>query len=236
MKLLPAILVLPFVPALACSSTDSSDVKTHGMHATYTAVSDGSGTRAEAVLKVGGAASNDFVKLSSGDTLTVTAGSETSPLTETHFGELYSYVADLQADAAGTVFTFNFDRTDDEDAPASSATMPTAFNVTAPAAATVVSRAGALTITWDNSATADQMSVDVKGDCILDFHKSVTGDPGTFTINAGDLRTPDNKQNESCSGTVVVNRTRAGTLDAHFGEGGSVTATQMRSVSVRLDP
>lgn len=220
----------------ACESTDSEDVKTSGMYATFTAISDGSGTRAEAVLKVGGATSNTFVKLSSGDTLSVKAASESLTLTETHFGELYSYVGDLTADAPGTEFTFVFDRTSDEDAPSSKATMPAAFNITAPAASTVIKRSESNTITWDSSGSSNAMTVEVKGGCIIDYRQAVTGDPGTFTLNAGALKTPQNKETESCSGTIVVTRASAGTLDPAFGEGGSVTASQQRTVEVRIDP
>ena len=101
-------LTLLSLGVMGCESADSSDIKTSGMHATFTAVTDGTGTEATAVLRVGGSASNTFVKLSSGDALAVAAGTETDTLTETHLGDFYSYLGSLEADDPDTLLTFSF--------------------------------------------------------------------------------------------------------------------------------
>ena len=68
-----SLLLLPTV-ALGCASTESQDVRTSGIFATFTATSDGTTTKAQAVFRVGEASSNTFVNLEFGDSVTVTVG------------------------------------------------------------------------------------------------------------------------------------------------------------------
>lgn len=223
--------------SMACSSSDSEDIRTSGMYANYTAVSDGASTRVTATLRVGGPTSTNFVKLSSGDSLVASSGSESQTLTETHLLEIYSYVGTLSVNAEGSVINFNFDRSAaDEDAPNSNVTLPAEFSISAPTGGDQ-SRAQALTVTWAPSGSSDTMTVSVDGDCLRHRTFDVTGDPGTFTLNAGQVEPLNSgSTGSSCSATIAVARRRNGSVDPAFGEGGLITGTQARTVSIRSIP
>ncbi|MEW5850311.1 MAG: hypothetical protein AB2A00_16090 [Myxococcota bacterium] len=221
----------------ACQKADSEDIKTSGMHATITATSDGDGTHVQAVLRVGGAASNTIVRLSSGDKLTATAGDETAVLSETQILSYTSYATEMQSDADGQLFVVALERASEEDKDAleNKATLPNGFTVSAPVANAIIKRSQQLVIDWAPSGTSDEMDIVVDGDCVRVETFDVSGDPGTFTINAGTIKAHNDRENESCNGTIVVKRTRAGTLDPAFGSG-VVTGVQARTINVRIDP
>lgn len=224
-----------------CASVKSTDVATSSIYAQFTAVTEGSGTTATAVLRVGEADSNTYVNLEAGDTLTAAAdagtdGEELVELAEVNLGDLYGYVGLLTADAEGTPFTFAFTRDAAESAPDSHATMPAPFALTSPVADTAVSRAEDITVTWEPSGGDDPVQVTLSGDCILDVTEDVAGDPGTYTFEPGSYVVPDGQEGESCAGTLTVRRLSYGELDPALSSGGVVYAAQERSVDVRLDP
>lgn len=220
-----------------CESADSEDIRTSGIYATFSAESDGSSTKAVAVLRVGGAASNTFVKLSNGDTLTVSAAGQTQALMEVNLLQAYSYQGTFSAVNENAAYVFNFDRaTDTEDAPNSNVNLPATFAISAPAAASQFSRSAPITVTWAPSGTTDRMSLEVRGDCIQTRILDVTGDPGTFTINGGTINPLAGRTADNCSSTITVRRARTGTLDPAFTEGGSVVGIQARQVGFRSDP
>lgn len=225
------------VVALGCEKADSTDIKTSGMYATFTAVNKGGATRVAGVLKTGGAVSNTFIQLGGNDKLFAAAKEEKKQLAEHHVGNFYEYDADLAANAENDEVVFSFERVaPDESAPNSKVTLPKPLTITAPAASVIVKRSEPLTVTWDNQGTTDRMIVEVTGDCVHYYKAEVSGDPGTFVIEANKIKPLNDQASAACSGMVKVSRTRAGTLDPAFGEGGQVTATQLREVSVRIDP
>lgn len=223
--------------AVGCSSVKSEDVYTDALYANLTAVSDGDGTRAEAVLRVGGAASTTYVQLTGGDKFTVTGGAESSDMTETNLGNLYGYVAELAVDDQDTEFLFNLQRSLDDGAPNSTCTMPPPLDIQSPADGDSTSRgAASLTVTWDPSGENDDIIVSVTGDCFSNAEESVAGDPGTYTFEPGTLESYEGSEDESCAGTVSVTRQRAGDLDPGYGEGGEITCAQQRTVDITVAP
>jgi hypothetical protein len=235
----PFILSFLMLPALvACESVESTDVLTSGIWAGYTVTSSGNGsTTTEASLKVGGDLSNTFVNLEEDDAVTVTSGGETQTLVEKNLGDIYWYDATWNTEAADTEFVFALVRTVDDGAPASTVTLPAPFTIDAPTAAFIVKRgADPLTVTWSPSGSDDNMVIEVSGNCIEAVSETVSGDPGTFTFSADRIVTAEDKEAESCEGSVKLTRSRAGTLDVAFEEGGSIVAKQIRSVNIRLDP
>lgn len=231
MKRLTLLLLLP-----ACASVKSSDVATSSIWADLAAVTDGDGTTATAILRVGGADSNTFVDLEEGDQIDVTAGAETVTLQEVALGDLFSYVGSLAADEAGTEFTFDFQRALLTSAPASTATMPDPFELTAPAAGAALSRAQGITVTWEPSGTDATMRVLLRSECIVDAQVDVDGDPGSYTYEPGSYLVVDGAEGQSCEATLTVQRIGFGALDPAFETGGQVYAAQERKVDFRLDP
>jgi hypothetical protein len=222
--------------AAGCASTESTDVRTSGVYVNYLAENSGSSTKVSAVLRVGEATSNTFLQLVSGEKVVVSSEGQSQTLTEVNLLSAYSYVGTFTSAAENVEYVFNFDRAEDtDDAPNSRARIPSAFTLSAPTAPTI-SRASPITVAWAPSGTTDKMTVEVSGDCINTRVYSVTADPGTFTINAGDVQPRVNGSSEACSAKVAVRRSRAGTLDPAFTSGGTITGVQLREASFRSDP
>lgn len=233
------ILAALLAAATACDSVESDDVLTDGIYVNYDAVNTGGATtEATAVFRVGGAASNTFVNLGGDDSVTVSVdGDEPTALSETNLGDLYSYVGTFQATAEDSSFAFALNRSIDEGAPASDCSLPAPLSLQTPADGATFSRPNdPIPVTWDNSGQADDLEVVLESDCIVTSVNAVSGDPGTFVIEAGSYTVFEDRQDEQCEATIKVRRIRTGTLDAGFGEGGRIACTQERTVSIRLDP
>ena len=75
-----AHLCVVFLLCSACTNIESNNLKTAGMSATYIVSADGTGqTIVSANLNVGGNPT-DYVDLSTGDTLTASAGGQSHPM------------------------------------------------------------------------------------------------------------------------------------------------------------
>jgi hypothetical protein len=232
------VALLPALALVACESVESEAIRTDAMYADISVQADGSGSATVgATLRVGGVTSNTFVELAGGDQLSAKAGEDSAVLSEQTFWEMHSYSADLPLDAQDTEYIITFDRTIDDSAPASSVTMPAPFDISGPDAGATFSRADdAITITWDAAEGGDDMIVEVDSDCTVHETFAVQGDPGTFTIEPGDLTAWDSMADSTCSAEISIQRRRAGELDPAYGEGGTIRAIQHRVIEVRIAP
>lgn len=223
---------------VACESVDSTDVLTSGVYADIAATADGSGTTtASAVLRVGGGNSNTFLHIDGDDEVVASQGEDSTAMSEIEFGNYYSYVADFEIDAEDTEFLVGFNRTVDEGAPATSMTLPPLFELSGPEAdITVAASDEDITISWDPADSADDMSWSIDGDCIASEGGTVDGDPGIAVIEAGTLEWWDEDEPATCEATITVTRSRAGSLDEGYGEGGTAYGRQQRSVSLLVAP
>ena len=142
--------------------------------------------------------------------------------------------ATFQTDAEDDEFVVDFQRTLDDGAPRSVATLPAPFAIAAGAAST--SRAAALDLDW-SPGSADQMSWSASGDCIDSVGQVPVDDSGTTTIAANTLKkraaagTPD-----SCTVTVTMTRFRDGDLDPGYGKGGAAYGVQERTLTFTSTP
>lgn len=215
-----------------CTSVNSSDVKTSGMSANMQVVADGTDATQVAMQLHVDNNITDLVNLTSGDTLVASTGSTSSPMSKNEFlGDIWYTASFPNATAESTSFTVAFNRASDVSAPSSVASLPGPFNITSPAASQTFSRTGQdITVAYDSSGTQDAMSWQANGTCIKLQTGSIQGDPGTFTIAKGTLLPADGSMTAaSCQVTLAVIRSRAGTIDSHFGYGGSATGQQQRS-------
>lgn len=230
--------LLPALALVACESVDSEAIRTDAMYADIRVEADGSGAATvSTILRVGGVTSNTFVELAGGDQLRAKAGEDTTVLSEQSFWEMHSYSAELPLDAEGTEYVVSFERTIDASAPASAVTMPAPFDLGgADPGATFSRAADPITITWEPAEAGDDMIVEVDSDCTVHETFAVQGDPGTFTLEPGDLTAWDSMADSTCSAEISVQRVRAGDLDPAYGEGGTIRAVQLRIVEVRLAP
>ncbi|HWN68557.1 MAG TPA: hypothetical protein VNM90_13050 [Haliangium sp.] len=230
--LIVALLALP-----ACAeSVESDDVFTDGIYAELRAEATENGTHATVTLRVGGSSSNTYVMLTGDDSLSVTANGETEEMSPQNFGDRYHYTADLDATSEDTEVVFRFTRVIDDGAPDSHCILPRPMNIDVPVEGDNFSRlSDDVVITWDTSGSSRPISLSVSGDCFSGVTESFEDDPGTYTIPAGTM--PSNADPATaCVATVELSRTNGGALDPAFGEGGSVTCSQTRTITFRSDP
>ena len=224
---------------LACTNTESENIKTSGIHADIDVTATGTGqTEVSTWLRVG-ASSNTFLDLSDGDELIASKGTESKKMTRREVFGSVTYNATFDADAAETEFKVAFERENDVSAPNSHGTLPAAFSLTAPAAAASFARAtDTITITWDPSGASDRMHVAANGTCIQAYDVDLDGDPGTATINPSAFKEPTDaeQQGKTCDVTIELRRTRPGTVDSAYGEGGDFISRQVRSRKISSKP
>ena len=229
-----------FLPALAIACTDvkSTSIATDGIYLDYNVVTEGAGTgsQANAVLRVGGLTSTTFVDLDGADTLAVSAGDEEHNLSQSSLGVMHSYDASFDADAVGSEFVLRMDREEMEAAPNSIATLPEGFEITAPAAETTYSRSGDvdLELTWESTG-ADPMTIEINGDCIPLYVQTEPVDSGSHTVSMSDLEDDGMDTQTTCTAVVTIERRKLGALDSAYG-GGTVYGAQRRTLEIKLSP
>ena len=221
MKSLPVFAILA-----ACGTSESGALLTKGISADISVTTAGDGTtHVGAELFEGNPDQLIFVDLQSGDQLIADSGGQLAPLSKSQLLNIISYDADLPTGNEGDEITIAFERTVDDGAPASSATLPAPFTLDPVAAST--SRAAAMTVTYAPAGT-DDVSWQASGDCIQTATGSIPTDSGSITIAAGTLVAGASQPTATCQVTLTVTREHAGTLDAHF-EGGSILGEQART-------
>ena len=228
-------LVLVVVCA-GCSQVDSSDVLTSGIHAEMAAVSSGAGTTdVQATLYLGNPINLDFVDLTGDDELFAIHGTQRKEMSELIVLNIVSHHASFPTDAEGEQFEIDFNRSVDNGAPSSSATLPARFTLTGPTAA--IPRTAALDLTWSPANSGDAMSWQATGDCIDLAAGTLTGDPGGFSLPATTLKKRmGGGVADSCMVTLAVRRSRAGAVDPAYGKGGYIAGAQVRTVFVMSTP
>lgn len=217
-----------------CRETTPSDYVSTGQIAAlidFTAESaESAGVRVE--LRAGGADSETYVVLHSGDTLRASAKGETKELRASAEGV---YEGTLGAGGEAELVV-TFDREKHEDAPASSGTLPAPFELESPAGGEVLSRAkDDLVIAWSPAASTSGR-VAVSGPCISAASFEVTAGAMGLIVEGGDLEASDGDADDECDVEVVMTLTRAGSADPAFEEGSRVRAHQVRRVSFRSAP
>jgi hypothetical protein len=219
----------------ACGTTESGSLLTSGMSALISVGATGDDTTTVTTELFSGTPEQlIFVDLDDSDTLTATTQGQTMTLTKGQLATIIEYAATFTGDDSGDAFVVSLKRTVDAGAPSSTATLPDTF--TLGAAPTSQSRASALTLTWSPSGSTDAMTWQASGDCITTASGTIAGDPGTVTIPAATLTAIQGQSTASCSVTMTVFRSRAGTLDAHFGDGGTISAQQSRTATLTSTP
>lgn len=219
-----------------CTTVDSSDILTSGMYADLSARSAGDGsTDVSAVLYLGNPINLNFVDLTGDDELVASNGSQTKVMSETILLNIVSHHASFPTDAEGEEFEIDFQRSVDNGAPSSTATLPAKFTLSGPA--TPTSRAAPIALTWTPAGSPDDMSWQANGDCIEVTSGTMTGDTGSFEVPANMLRKRmGDGIADNCMVTIAVSRARDGSLDPGYGKGGQIRGVQVRTVSVTSNP
>ncbi|MBI2392198.1 MAG: hypothetical protein HYV09_21605 [Deltaproteobacteria bacterium] len=217
-------------------SVDSQDVTTHGMSLELDVVNDGTRSNVYAALHVGDWQSLVWARLSSGDQLIMTdPKSEKRALGVVSTDGKTAYGADL-APMDGT-FTLDFVREKGASALGNKAVVPPSFTIKVPAS---VSRKEALTFTWESATGGHKMAYEIVSASCLSSHveKDIIGDPGTFTLNAGELKALSGKDGDSCEVTLKLTRTiiTNSCCSAEFGHPSRALGRQERVVRFTTTP
>lgn len=231
---LAALAALPVV-AVACvkkESVDSRDVTTHGMSLELQVKNDGAKSRVEAKLHVGSYKTYTYARLIDGEQLILTDPSmDKRVLAFAGSNDAPEYVAEVNT--SGGTYVLDFIRVKGAaSALGNKVEVPPAFTVNVPTSAP---RNQPLTFTWDAaSGSGAAMSYTLRGDCIQShISKEIIGDPGTFTINAGELKALAGKENATCKLTLTVVRSKStnACCSAEFGHESMARGIQERVVA-----
>lgn len=221
----------------SCTTLNSNNLATSGMSAHMKVSADGTGqSRVSATLNVDNN-STDYVNLTSGDSLTATALGQTRTMAQNNVLGVVSYDTSFSsADASGTVYTIDLQRSKETSAPSSHCTLPVSFAISAPAPGSAYSRANdAITVSYSNGGQSDPMSLSISG-CVSYTLPFSDASAGSVTIAKGSLQAGGSSATTSCEVTLTITRSRAGTLDNAFGSGGEITCEQVRSVTFTSMP
>jgi hypothetical protein len=231
----------------ACSNTASENVTTEGIRADIDVFSDGAGrTLIDVQLDVGSnGIGSTSLELSPGDTLTVTANGIQKTMIEdaSILGE-FSYEASYDFDDGGTMFTVSFARNNGINAPNSNVVLPDGFIIQSPTSNDIFGPADSIPIVWSPSGTSVLPTGQVSLSCFLNSAVMITETnvvtigadtgvanlPVAAVIPVGLLDT-----SRLCEGEVRLSRWRRGNLDPNYGEGGDITAQQIKSQQFFVD-
>lgn len=234
------------VLAIGCETVDSDDVATDGIYAHFEINGNAAGeAHASGTLRVGGPASNTFLDLTPNDSLVAYRGAdeESRAMSKSNNLGIISYHATFGVATNGTPYRIAFLRSHAEgeecngvSAPNSTASMPMPMSITAPVGSPAYSRStDPITITWSPSGTSDQMYWNASGPCIQPIgNTAISGDTGSYDIAPQTIVGTDTAG--ACTITIGLERRRDGTLDPAYGEGGTIWASQVRSVNVQSTP
>lgn len=207
-----------------CQSTNSENVKTPGMAATFRITDDGSGSAAaHAQLKIG----STFIDLSGGDALycdNVKMGKSEGLLNE------INYDATVARLVPGQSYVFEFLRPATSESHLSFAIAPDPVVISVPSNGASVSSRLPVSVAWTTSAMGS-ISIRVTGSGVHNRLYAVGADRGTFAIAANELVCEDNLT--ACSGLLTVTRTVVGSGDPDF-ESAEVESITSSSVDIRI--
>lgn len=232
-----------FAVGCGAEDVDSEDVLTSGMYAKFEAVASGDGTTlVEAELRVGGD-DGTYVEIKGEDALVALADEdgdgedESAEMNHDGSGDRHWYEHRFDTDEDNTKFTVAFNRGEDfESAPDSFVELPKPFVLSLDELeeGAEIPRGTDVTITWSNEDGGD-VNWYVEGECVWSRDGRTTDDM-EFTIPAEEIEVLGTDEGESCTVEIIVERTRMGTVDSAFGEGGVFWGIQRRGIEFTSTP
>jgi hypothetical protein len=185
-----------------CPRENSCNILTDGIHFSFAVLEKDGGATVTASFHVGGPFGTALSLGDCGDDITVNG----VPLQEKRGAFVYYHAVLAPAD----LYTFEFTR-DGEGPYVSEVVAPPPVMIAAPAEGTVISRAAAFDIVWeDNYEASPGIGLFIGGPCVEGVLRDI-GDTGLCTVNAEDLELPGVA--DSCDVTISLTRTTAGTMD-----------------------
>jgi hypothetical protein len=222
-----------------CSdSTKSSNVRTSGVNAQMTVHSGESGpTEVSVRVRVGGTFSNTFLTITDGDAIVADNGTDKVSLVGTKgLIAVPSNEGTLPTDSSGRIITVKLVRPHDTSALASTVTMPHGFGFGSPRVGESFDSAHPrIVVTW-SPTSSEPVEWSLRGGCINDQSGTDAMDTGRLEATLVAARDADGGIMGPCDVVIHLSRTRTGTLDPAFGEGGSIVAIQDRERTIHFTP
>ena len=218
--------------AMGCSkeTTSSANIRTGGFATLIDVYADDDTTsRVHVELRVGGSSSNTYIALENGDKLTASAFGTKKTLTATDTGVYETNFAGVDAD---TKFTVALERTDGT--ATSTGELPAPFTLDKPIASQS-RKTDELELDWAPADTGDAVKLDVSGDCIFDYDKTLS-DTGSYVIPKNTLESTGGDKPTTCDLTFALDRKRSGVADPAFDPESYVLLHQRRKVSATSLP
>jgi hypothetical protein len=216
---------------------DSTDVRTSGLYAEFSASSRGDGqVTVEARLRVGDSGSTTFAELDGEDRLVASLNGETRTMAKSDSSPNSPYRAVFVTSMGGPLTIAFLRGADDTSAPGSSIVLPNPFipRFVGIGQGDSVQRGQPISVAWDNVNTGS-VYWQLQGSCIKPRSGSVV-DGGTLVVRGldvepnpqiYDLTVPQTiRPDPSCDVGVGLKRGATGYIDPAFREGGSFQAVQ----------
>lgn len=242
--LLNASLIVSLFTLSACSTTESDNVKSEGIEATFAVKASGNGrTRVTAELKIGSGPLATDLDLRNGDRLIVTAlGISKTMQADRDLLKGITYVAEFDFDSGTPEFIITLDRPGDVSAPNSRVKLPETLEFILPEENARVDFDTHLNISWQPEGRSEHVDLSFSTRCPsanggnnnhTENRKVV--DTGAFSIPTEIVVGSAASQaffNQACSTRIQLSRSSRGELDPNYGGGGKITAVQSRSRTI----
>lgn len=213
------------VGATACTSVNSTDVKTSGLYAHIIATAESGGVRVDVGLDVGTFTS---VELHGDQLAAETDGRRTTGFAESSLLGSHGYSAFLPGPAdPGQKVTVTLRRS--SGSTTSSVTLPGPISVVSPRSQAATRRSQDLLITTTHGAGG--VTADWSGSCVTSGSQSFSDD-SAVVIGANTIR---GVSKAKCLITLTVSRVSTGALDGGF-KGGSIQGSRGTKVTVWSAP
>lgn len=222
-----------FALAAGCTPVDSNVVDTANLRADLQVLSTGDGSSTVYAWlfshKDGDPPLNEeTIRLVDDDAITAISNGSSIAMQEADLGVEYRYDATFASAEPDQSYEIALARSAEIGAPDSYVTLPDPFTLTGP---TTASRSAPLTITWTPGGS-DQISINVTG--CASAQLGPLPDTGTATFPVGAMVA--DPSDATCDLAFDVSRTRTGTLDRAYGQGGSIVAIQRRTTTITSTP
>jgi hypothetical protein len=180
----------------------------------------------------------EFIELSSGDSLTASTGNQSQVMAKVELMGAVSYVASFSGAAtADAAYQIALTRASGGSAPSSSCSLPAPFDAALATPTTTFSRANdAIPLTITGAGGSDTTSVAYTGNCVSAGVVYVSND-SMLQVLSGTIKTAlGSPSNASCQVTLLVERSRDGTVDPALALNSKMTCSQTRPLTITSVP
>ncbi|MSQ00962.1 MAG: hypothetical protein EXR71_03590 [Myxococcales bacterium] len=214
-----------------CEALSSSDVANDELYVEVLVTTEGTQTQVDAKLQRGQGLGWAPVTVADDEAIVAVIGETEAEMEAVDLGLgniAYTTLTDLPC--GGLDAGVRFERVQEDTITGTVVAVPPDFAVTSPIVGSVLTAEAVLVVTWAPAWTEGDVAVTLSGECIPGWEIPASGDVGYAEIPAEALVA----EAASCTATLSVIRTAAGTLPEAWGAGGTVGAQNGRMVALAV--